>query len=360
MGGDANAWCDSDLNAISARGHAQFSADSQRQVWRRPFSLARKSLADHLCCMTKSARLTTRRTMLAEAAVTLAAMSAPAWLRGQQPGGTRRIAVTIDDGPASGVAGDLAAYGRIANALRETFVAEKVPAIMFVNERQLNVKGQRDARVAVLEQWIDAGLDVGNHTYSHPNLNEMTLSRYFDDIIKGEVISRSLLEARNRPLVWFRYPFLASGKGEIAEAVEAFLAVRGYRIAPVSVDYADYRFAGFYSQHLRAGDQQKADAQLATMLETLDAAFARAEKSSMEVLGYELPQTLLIHCNEMNALTLRTSIQRMRDRGYAFISLDQAMQDPAYQVAGIRPGGMGGGGFFGALEAAKRGSSPAR
>ena len=33
----------------------------------------------------------------------------------------------------------------------EGFVAEKVPAIMFVNEQQLHIDGQRDARVDVLK-----------------------------------------------------------------------------------------------------------------------------------------------------------------------------------------------------------------
>lgn len=294
--------------------------------------------------------------MLARTAVTVAALSLPTWLLGREATKGRRIAVTIDDGPATGTGNDLDAFLRISNALREIFVDEKIPAIMFVNERQLQVDGQRDARVDVLKRWLDAGLDLGNHTYSHPNLNDVTLTRYLDEIIKGEVISRPLLEARNRSLVWFRYPFLASGKEETARAVEEFLAVRGYRIAPVSLDYADYRFAGVYSRHLQAGAQQMADAQFATMLDALDVAFARAEAQSIEVLGYELPQTLLIHCNELNAFTLKTTIQRIRDRGYTFISLDEAMKDPAYQTKGIRPGGMGAGGFFGTLAAAKRGT----
>jgi peptidoglycan/xylan/chitin deacetylase (PgdA/CDA1 family) len=304
--------------------------------------------------------LITRRSMLAQTAVTIAALSLPSWLAGQETPKGRKIAVTIDDGPASGTGNDLDAFLRIANALREHFVAEKVPAIMFVNERQLHVDGQRDARVDMLKRWLDAGLDLGNHTYSHPNLNQVTLVSYFDDIIKGEVVSRSLVEERNRKLVWFRYPFLASGNGETARAVEEFLAARGYRIAPVSADYADYSFAGHYSRHLRAGDQQKADELFATMLQALDVGFTRAETRSVEVLGYELPQTLLIHCNEMNALTLRTTIQRIRDRGYTFVSLDEAMQDPAYQLQGIRPGGMGGGGLFDSLAAAKREASTPR
>ncbi|MES2697150.1 MAG: polysaccharide deacetylase family protein [Verrucomicrobiota bacterium] len=310
--------------------------------------------------------LLTRRTLLARSAGALAALSLARFQTAvavaAADSGTnvatakRKIAVTIDDGPATGAARDLEVFLRIADGLREAFVAEKVPAIMFVNERQFQVDGQRDARVAALQRWLEAGLDLGNHTYSHPNLNDTPLPRYLDDIVKGEAISRSLLEARRKKLVWFRYPFLATGNAETARAVEDFLAQRGYRIAPVSVDYHDYTHAGIYSRHLRAGDKEKAGEQFATMLQALEAAFARAEKRSIEILGYELPQTLLIHCNEMNALTLRTTLQRIRDRGYTFVSLDEAMADPAYNIPGVRPGGMGGAGLLNSLAAAKRGA----
>src|SRR5204862_4569623 len=112
------------------------------------------------------------------------------------------IAVTIDDGPATGANRDLDLFVRIADGLREALVAEKIPVIMFVNERLLNVDGQRDARVATLHRWLDAGLDLGNHTYSHPNLGSTELARYLDDIVKGEVVIRPLLEARGKKLEW--------------------------------------------------------------------------------------------------------------------------------------------------------------
>ncbi|HSH17669.1 MAG TPA: hypothetical protein VLD18_16635, partial [Verrucomicrobiae bacterium] len=86
----------------------------------------------------------------------------------------------------------------------------------------------------------------------------------------------------------------------------------------------------------------------------LDTGFTRAEQRSVEVLGYELPQTLLIHCNEMNSVTLRTTIQRIRERGYTFVTLDEAMTDPAYNLPNLRPGELGGGGLFNSLAAAKR------
>jgi peptidoglycan/xylan/chitin deacetylase (PgdA/CDA1 family) len=293
------------------------------------------------------------RLLLLLGLITLAGGSAA-----QAPVQTRKVAITIDDGPAVGTGRNLDAFLKVANALREGFIAEKVPAIMFINERQLHVEGERDRRVEVVRQWIEAGLDLGNHTYSHPRLDNSRVSGYLDDILKGEVISRPLLEERGKKLRWFRYPFLATGNAETAGVIEDFLAQRGYRIAPVSVDYADYSYSGVYSRHLRSGAREKADDLFATVMSRLDESFTRAEKRSIEVLGYELPQILLIHCNEMNALTLRTTIQRIRKRGYTFVSLDEAMDDPAYKLPNLRPGGLGGGGLFNTLAAAKREAAP--
>ena len=94
----------------------------------------------------------------------------------QSPANSRRIAITIDDGPAVGELKDLARFQRISAGLLESLQAEKVPATIFINERQLNVQGQRDGRAAVLANWLDAGFDLGNHTYSHPSINKIPLS----------------------------------------------------------------------------------------------------------------------------------------------------------------------------------------
>ena len=299
----------------------------------------------------------TRRETLIRGVTLLAAAGLGRIGAADTPTTMRKVAVTIDDGPATGADRDLARFVRISDRLREAFVAEKAPAIMFVNERQIQVDGERDARTAVLHRWLDAGLELGNHTYAHLDAGKVQLSRFLDDIVKGEVVTRPLLEARGQKLRWFRYPFLATGSGAMAKAIEDFLATRGYRIAPVTADYHDYSFAGLYSRHLRAGDQAKADAQFATVLQALDDGFARAEKRSVDALGYELPQTLLVHCNEMNALTLPRTLQRIRARGYRFVSLDEAMEDPAYRLP-LRPGALGGGGLFNHLAAAKRAAAP--
>ena len=245
---------------------------------------------------------------------------------------SRSVAVTIDDGPAVNEMTDLERFQRIARGLRTALEAEKVPATIFINERQLNVQGQRDGRAAILTEWLDAGFDLGNHTYSHSSANKVPVWQFEDDLVRGDVIMRSLIEARGRKMVWYRHPFLDSGATqEVHQAIVDFLEQRHYRVAHITVDYKDYSFAGVYTRLVKAGDTATAEKVKAAYLEQVDAGFEHAEKASQEVFGREIPQILLIHCNELNSVTLRDSIARMRNRGYSFITLDEATQDEAYQ-----------------------------
>src|SRR5688572_29772158 len=250
---------------------------------------------------------------------------------GAQAPVARRVAITIDDGPVVNEMTDLGNFQRITNGLVGSFQVEKVPVTMFLNERQLNVPGQRDARAAVVEQWLNAGFELGNHTYSHLSASKVPVDQFQDDVVKGEVITRATLERYGRQLVWLRYPYLHSGAtAETHQAIVDFLEKRKYRVAPVTVDYADYTFAGAYTRELRRGNIEVAERIKQAYLDQVDVGFEYAEKSSMELYGREIAQILLIHCNELNSVSLRESIARMRKRGYTFISLEEAMTDEAY------------------------------
>lgn len=81
----------------------------------------------------------------------------------------RQVAVTIDDLPG-GMADRLPASDLTAMTakLLGTLHDQNIPVVGFVNERKLyRVPGEVDARIKLLEMWLDAGFDLGNHTYSH-------------------------------------------------------------------------------------------------------------------------------------------------------------------------------------------------
>src|SRR4026207_981078 len=80
----------------------------------------------------------------------------------------RTIAVTIDDLPVVSTRRDIKNRQEITQKLLGPIKKAKVPAIGFVNENKLYADGKRDEKqVDLLRMWVDAGLELGNHTFSH-------------------------------------------------------------------------------------------------------------------------------------------------------------------------------------------------
>ena len=65
------------------------------------------------------------------------------------------------------------------------------------------------------------------------------------------------------------------------------------------------------------------------------------EQQSVALLGYNLPQVLLMHANELNADSYGALLEGMREHGYTFVDLESALKDPAYQRADAYTGKWG-------------------
>ena len=139
----------------------------------------------------------------------------------------RRMAVTIDDLPTASVLGnDIEAARRTTTMLVGGVKRNAVPAIGFVNgERKLQPGGQVDKRrVALLEQWLEAGLELGNHTYAHHDLHIVPVEQFEKEVLEGERATWLSPAARGRRLEFFRHPFLHTGRTlAIKTRFEAFL-----------------------------------------------------------------------------------------------------------------------------------------
>ena len=248
----------------------------------------------------------------------------------------RRVAITIDDLPGAIPAtptanGDLRDLGRYNEAIPAILNAHHAPAIGFVNEKRWHVPGERDARVALLQRWIDAGFELGNHTYSHVNFNQVSLEEMEDETIRGEVVTRSLLAAVGKPERYFRYPYLFTGPTqELKETFEAFLRSRGYKNAPVTVDNADYMFNDILHEALVQKDLKLAEQTKREYLQFAQTEIAYFEEASRKLCGREIPQVFLMHDNEINTETLDEVLGLLAKRGYEFVTLDEALEDPAY------------------------------
>lgn len=247
----------------------------------------------------------------------------------------RAVAVTFDDLPAVAVPAStrcnqeaLAAFtASLLGVVREY----AVPAVGFVVEANGACLGA-DGLAALLTRWLDAGAELGNHTYSHPSFDAVTVGEYTADIVRGETVTRGLLEARGQRLRYFRHPMLRSGADAAKKAaLDAFLDERGYTVAPVTLDNDEWIYARAYSNALDQADTTLARRIGAAYLEHMQATIAFYERRSGEVLGYEPPQVLLLHANALNADYFGALAAWMRARGYAFVTLDEALRDPAYR-----------------------------
>jgi peptidoglycan/xylan/chitin deacetylase (PgdA/CDA1 family) len=247
----------------------------------------------------------------------------------------RTMAVTIDDLPYVNHAGNeyLKRAGVATAKILSTLKKHKAPAIGFVNEHALEVAGQRDGRIALLRQWVDSGMMLGNHTYSHPDFNRLTVEQFEEEIAKGEVVTRQLMRSRQPYQLYFRHPMTHTGDTpEKKEAIEKFLAARGYKITPHTIENSDYIFTVPYVAAVLKKDDALAQRLREEYIAYTIAATEFAEKISPEVFGREIPQTLLIHVNDITADCLDELLKRFEARGYTFVTLDAVMADPAYQT----------------------------
>jgi peptidoglycan/xylan/chitin deacetylase (PgdA/CDA1 family) len=250
------------------------------------------------------------------------------------PSTVREIAVTIDDLPTASVLGsDLGAAQRITADLLAALTRNHAPAIGFVNEGKLRSGGRVDPRrVALLRQWLDAGIELGNHTFSHVDFHSTPLADYERQVLDGEKVTKELLQERRKNIRYFRHPFLHTGRSASdRRQFERFLRQHGYRVAPITFDNYDYVFAAAYDRAAARDDgdaQQKIADEYVSYMEAIAAFY---EQQSVAIVGREVRQTLLIHANALNAATFDRLASMLRARGYRFITLDRALADPAYQ-----------------------------
>lgn len=249
----------------------------------------------------------------------------------------RTLAVTVDDLPAarrSFPTPILDDFG-VFRAKNKQFLAQAVERSVqlsgFVNEGWTPQAWPQGALAGILEDWLDAGADLGNHTYSHLDLYGSTEQRYLAEVVLGEATLGSVLAGRDRRIRYFRPPYLHSRKdGEDSARIEDYLQRAGYRTAPVTVDTQDWIFAEVYAWALARGDKPRRNAAAEAYLAYFDALLDHVERTSRATLGREPAQVLLLHVNALNFDLIGDLLDLMAKRSYQFVSLDEALEDPAY------------------------------
>ena len=239
----------------------------------------------------------------------------------------KSLAITFDDLPATGP--DIPGETRleVATKIIAALKAARVPQVYgFVN----GVSETADATAhEVLPAWRAAGFPLGNHTWSHLDLDQSTEAAFEADVLRNEPLLAR--RAADVDWHWFRYPYLSIGSTPEAEAAaRAFLRGRGYRIAAVTMDFDDFAFDDPYARCLAKNDQP-AIARLEQAY--LDAAANAADYSSLlsvSTMGRDIPYVLLMHVGHIDARMLPRLLALYKAKGFTFVTLQAAQADAFY------------------------------
>ena len=218
-----------------------------------------------------------------------------------------------------------AAQARLAGELRKDHLKRTYG---FVNA--VDLVHDADAQQA-LRTWIGAGMNIGNHTWSHPSLTDVSAAAYEQEIARDEPALRQY--AGRRDWHWFRYPYLEEGNNrQKRDGVRAWLHRHRYRIAEVTLTFQDDDWSDPYGRCLVRHDRA-AIAWLEQSYLQNAAEFIQLGREEQEIaFGREIPNVLLLHETAFTARMLPSLVRLLRQQGFRFAALAKVERNPAYSL----------------------------
>lgn len=238
------------------------------------------------------------------------------------------VALTIDDLPKHGKVVDPYDFTSIITMILDAAGSYALPPMCgFMNGGLL--EGFPEGEI-ILKKWIEAGNFLGNHTYSHYNLPEVSSEEYINDIIKNEPI---IARFQQRTPKYFRYPFLMEGETEEKfSLIKTFLEKSGYQIIPVTMDFFDFSWNSAVNTCIKTNNWQALEKLESLYIEealiNLRAAVAIADK----LFNKKVKHILLLHAGIATGLFLNNTIAAFNQEGCKFISLEEALSDEIYKT----------------------------
>lgn len=243
----------------------------------------------------------------------------------------KQVSITFDDLPAALPKISLKHTIDVNKRLVAKVNAEQVPAIGFVNESMIDVFGEVEERVDILRMWRDHGLELGNHTYSHEDYNSLPFNKFEEELLKGEIYTKKVLQEKQKKIKYFRPPFLNMGSTpDTRKKLENLLKDNGYEIAPATVTNSDFIFNLIYLKAKIEGDTALMHTIGNSYIGFTSQRLDYYESVAAKIFRKDIPQIFLCHVNELNADYIDNILILFRSRGYEFISLDAALANPVF------------------------------
>jgi peptidoglycan-N-acetylglucosamine deacetylase len=232
------------------------------------------------------------------------------------------VSITFDDLPLNG---ELPAGTTRVQTVKDVLAILKQrkapPVFGFVNANKL--ENNPDA-AAALAEWVAGGERVGNHTYSHMNLQQNTVEAFERDLAQNEPVLELLSPANDWR--WLRYPFLREG-----DTLE-YLRDRGYKIAQVTIDYEDYAWNTPYARCAAKQDARSIEWLTSNYLSIASAYIDGDRAMAKLIYGRDINHVLLLHLGAFSSTILGQLLDMLKEKHMRLVTLEEAQSDPAYQI----------------------------
>ncbi|MGH9418449.1 MAG: polysaccharide deacetylase family protein [Thermoanaerobaculia bacterium] len=145
-----------------------------------------------------------------------------------------------------------------------------------------------------------AGFFLGNHTYSHMDLDQNPAEAFEDDVLKNEPMLSTCAAGTDGH--WLRFPYLREGNtAQKQDAVRAFLRDHGYRIAEVTYSADDWAYSDAYARCTLKGVQASIDWMRATYLQSIVDTLDLSWQEARLAVGRDVKHVGLFHIGGFTA-----------------------------------------------------------
>ncbi len=245
--------------------------------------------------------------------------------------GQSQFALTIDDVPNT----KLFEQNHFQANLLNTLDSLQIPVSIFINEGLIYKTTSVSKNFELLNQWIQRDYTLlGNHTFAHSRYSEVGFESFTQDISKGLSISSELAKMYKKPLNYFRFTYNDLGKDSLQKhKIENYLNEKQYILTPFTIESSDWIFNHLYEYYLKNDNRVEAERIAESYINLSLAYFHYFDSLSVDQYGRHIKQIYLCHDNAINADYLSVLLEKLTEKGYSIISLEEAMQDEVYQQA---------------------------
>lgn len=186
-----------------------------------------------------------------------------------------------------------------------------------------------------LGRWLQAGHELGNHSFGHLDYTATDSTAYIADVERGRAGLAAFLERdpahRQKTVRFFRFPYLREGDTpDKLAAMRRYLVASGQRNLTVTIDDEDWSYEADWVAARARGDRAVMDSVAAEYHNALHMEVADHESRGDGLFNRPVPQILLLHANAVGVAQWDRLFTWLERTGHRFASADEVLADSAF------------------------------